>query len=564
MLASSLAEVISIGSVLPFLSVLTTPEVVFKSKYIQPLLVYLGIENSHDLIVTICLLFGSAIVISNLMKIATLWALTRISFGIGFDLSALVYKGALHQPYSFHISNNSNKLINHINGAGELIQREILPALNFINGLFLLLFIIPALLILNWVATLTIFGSIALIYIITIFLINKALTKNSHALARESVLSFKLLVEGLGSVRDVILDGNQEVYTNQHSISDLNFRKAAGNNLLISSMPHFGIEMFGLLVVIFAAYILSQDPRGIISAIPVLGAIALSAQKLMPVLQKMYGSYSEIKGNKKSFEDILNLLDSLYSLPIKIEYASPLNFSQHIKFDTLHYSYPNHENYALENINITFPKGGIFGITGESGAGKSTFLDLLMGLLEPTKGAIKIDNESLSLKTIRSWRKKIGHVPQSIFLIDASIAENIAIGIPLDKIDRIHLEKCIKAAQLDSMISALPDGLHTSIGEKGIKLSGGQRQRIGIARALYKKSEVLVLDEATSALDNLTESAVINSILEMCKSNNNDITIFMVAHRFQTLEICDKIFKLDKDSLTDLGTYEDFINSSKS
>ena len=559
MLLSSFAEVLSIGALLPFLGILTSPATVFQSKYLQPLIQLMGITTAHQLLIFLCLVFAGAIVFANLLRFITLWLGTRLSFAIGFDLSLTVYRGLLYQSYSFHVARNSSELVSLINSAGELINRVILPALNFISSSFMMVFILTALLVINWLASAIIFGGIGVLYIVMVYLTNQRLNKNGQKIAIESIVIAKTLTEGLGGIRDVLLDGTQEIYSNVHIDADRKLRRASGNNLIIATAPHYGIEAFGILIIIGVAYLLALEPKGLLSAIPVLGAIALGAQRLMPVLQKMYSTWSEMQGNRDSFRRVVQLLYQLKPpLPSRLQRSS-IPFKDRIELANIAFRYGPELPWVIKNINLTLHKGVCYGLIGKTGSGKSTLIDLVMCLLEPTKGTIAIDDKIISSENASSWQAHIAHVPQSIFMSDTSILENIALGIPLGLIDQQRVDLAVKRAGLANFVEDLPEGIHTIIGEHGVRMSGGQRQRIGIARALYKDADVIIFDEATSALDSQTEEEVMNSIYSLGGENDKKYTIILIAHRLSTLKKCHQIIEVGSGEITRIGTYQEII-----
>jgi ATP-binding cassette subfamily B protein len=305
------------------------------------------------------------------------------------------------------------------------------------------------------------------------------------------------------------------------------------------------MEAIGMTLIAIFAYTLTIKEEGVNSAIPLLGALALGAQRLMPALQQTYSAYSTIKGSEASFNDVLNLLDQPISKSDQEQSHNPIPFKNVIKLTNLSFQYSKDLPFVLKGINLQINKGDRIGFIGKTGCGKSTLLDIIMGLLPPTSGNIEIDGKSLKHNHLSEWRSHIAHVPQNIFLSDASIEENIAFGVPKTKIDHLKVEQVANLAQLEYLKFDLDKGYKTLVGERGMRLSGGQRQRIGIARALYKNADVIIFDEATSALDNKTERLIMESIENL----NKDITILIIAHRLSTLKNCDKIFELSNGSV---------------
>jgi len=318
-------------------------------------------------------------------------------------------------------------------------------------------------------------------------------------------------------------------------------RKASGSIHIISAGPRFFIESIGMTLIAVIAFVLLQNEDGLSAIIPVLGALALGAQRMLPMLQNIYSSLSLMRGAQSSFEDVLDLLEQPLPEYINDNELKPIKFEREITLEGVGFKYSKDSAMVLQNINLSIPKGSRIGFMGETGSGKSTLLDIIMGLLFPTSGEIRIDNQFLGKMNFRAWQKHIAHVPQSIFLSDGTIEENIAFGVPKESIDHDLVRKAAEQAQIAKTIQKMPNAYKSLIGERGVRLSGGQRQRIGIARALYKKADVLIFDEATSALDTNTENEVMNSI----KALSKDLTILIIAHRLSTLEECDEIIKID-------------------
>jgi ATP-binding cassette subfamily B protein len=360
----------------------------------------------------------------------------------------------------------------------------------------------------------------------------------------------------LGGIRDVLIDGNQAAYCKIYSNADLKLRRAQGSNFFISSSPRYSMEALGMLLIAGLAYSLSQQANGIENAIPILGALALGAQRLLPVMQQMYSSWASIQGGQASLQDALEFLDQLLPEYADIHAIHPLPFKHHISLKDLSFRYGSQAPYVIKKLNLTIAKGSRVGFIGTTGSGKSTLLDIVMGLLQPTEGTLEIDNQAITSGNQRNWQVHIAHVPQAIFLSDSSIEENIAFGVPKDKIDYQLVRQAAQQAQIADSIENWPKQYQTFVGERGIKLSGGQRQRIGIARALYKQADVIIFDEATSALDSDTEHAVMQAIENLSES----LTILIIAHRLSTLKNCTHVIELSNAGIKQVGSYKDILN----
>ena len=561
MLIASFAEILSIGAVLPFLGVLTTPERVFEHSLAQPLIQILGLTEPAQLLLPLTITFGLAAVVAGVMRLWLLWASTRLSYATGADLSISIYRRTLYQPYEIHVARNSSGVINGIwSKAKGVIGGVIMPVLTLISASVMLIVILIAMLSVEPLIALATFGGFGLIYVSIIRITRIKKIRNSKAMAHESTQVVKSLQEGLGGIRDVLIDGSQEAYCHIYRKADLPLRRAQGSIHIIANSPRFGIEALGMLLIAVLAYTLAQEADGIAKAIPILGALALGAQRLLPVMQQSYAAWTSIQGFQVSLQDTLDLLDQ--PLP---DYANqpavkPLPFQQQIKLNQLSFRYSPQTAWVLRNLDLNIAKGSRIGIIGATGSGKSTLLDIVMGLLRPSEGSIEIDGQLVTIENNRAWQAHIAHVPQDIFLADSTIEENIAFSIPKDQIDHERVRQAAQQAQIADSIDTWPKQYQTFVGERGVRLSGGQRQRIGIARALYKQADVIIFDEATSALDNETEQGVMQAI----EGLSTELTILIIAHRLSTLRNCTQIVELGSCGILRTGSYQNIVIPSSS
>ncbi len=538
---ASLVEVVSIGAVLPFLGVLTAPESLFQHSLAQPLIELLEINSAEQMLLPVTIIFIVATVVSGVTRLLLLYVMTKLSQAVGADLSISIYRRTLYQKYAVHVQRNSSVVINGvINKTGAVVGGVITPTMTLISSTMFITAIIFTLFSIDIaVASVASIGFGGL-YWIVIRLTRKRLQENSQCIAQKSTLMIKSLQEGLGGIRDVLVDGSQEFYCQLYRSADLSTRRAVANNAFIKSSPRFVMESLGMVLISGLAYSMSMRENGLDTLIPVLGALALGAQKLLPALQQAYSAYSSIKGSSVIFNDVLELLDQPLPHYAQKSPSKPISFNQDIRLKNIDFHYNDQVPYILKKIDLTIAKGARIGFIGKTGSGKSTLVDIIMGLLLPTKGEIYIDNQQITDKNRRSWQAHIAHVSQNIYLADASIEENIAFAVLPENIDHQRVREAAKQAQISELIEQWPDKYQTFVGERGIRLSGGQRQRIGIARALYKRTDVLIFDEATSALDNETEQAVMEAIDGLDK----ELTILIIAHRLNTLKGCDKIVEI--------------------
>lgn len=556
---SSFVEIISIGSALPFLGALTMPEKVFDAAIAQPFISAIGLGSPQQILLPLTILFCLSALLAGAVRLLLLWVITRLSFAAGSDLSIGIYRRTLYQPYSVHVSRNSSEVISGISvKANGVIYSTILPVLTLLSSGVMLISILSALLYLDPGIAILSFIGFGLIYGLIAWLTRAQKIKNGQHIAHESTQVIKSLQEGLGGIRDVLIDGSQEVYCQVYRNADLLLRQAQGNNQFLAQSPRYGMEALGLVLIASLAYVLTQESDGAAMIIPILGVLALGAQRLLPVMQQAYASWSTIQGSQASLQDTLDLLDQ--PLPDQIDdiFFKPLKFETQISLNQLSFRYSQATPWVIEGLDLKIAKGSRVGFIGVTGSGKSTLLDVIMGLLSPTKGHIKVDGERITLKNQRSWHSHIAHVPQAIFLSDGTIEENIAFGVPKHLIDHQRVMQSARQAQIAQSIEGWSNGYQTLVGERGIRLSGGQRQRIGIARALYKQADVIILDEATSALDNETEEAVMDAIDNL----SADLTILIIAHRITTLRNCSQIVKLNHGRIESICSYSDLLNIS--
>ena len=558
MFIASLAEVISIGLVLPFLGVLTSPEQIYQHSLMQYPVQLLNVTKPEQLILPLTIIFISVAIFAGVIRLTLLYVTTRLSFAIGADISIDVYRRTLHQEYSVHLLRNSSEVINGIvTKTHVVVKAGITPVLMLVSAIIMLVGIVSTLLVINVQISFFAVVGFGVLYGVVIKFTRKKLKQNSKVVAYQSNAIVKSLQEGLGGIRDVLIDGSQEFYCTLYRKADLPMRRAAGDNMFISGSPKFVMESIGMSLIVILAYLLTQKQGGITAAIPILGALALGAQRLIPALQQAYSSYSAIQGSRSSNQDVLDLLNQPLPILTTQNQSIEIPFKKEIVLNNISFRYSKNTPWVLKNINLKITKGMHVGFIGTTGSGKSTLLDIIMGLIPPTKGEIVVDNKVITVINRQAWRRHIAHVPQSIYLSDNSIEENVAFGIPKDEINKKRVEKSIKQAKIDELIGESKDGYQAIVGEQGVRLSGGQRQRVGIARALYKQTDVLVFDEATSALDNNTELAVMKEVSEM----KRDLTVLIIAHRLSTLKNCDRIIRLNNNGSLDIGTYDEMINS---
>jgi len=546
MLLSSFAEVLSIGAVIPFLGVLANPELIFQHDRAQFFVNYFGLTEANQLLFPFTVIFITAVLLAGLTRIILLWGQTRLAHAIGTDFSYQIYKNTLYQSYSDHISQNSSDVVATIaTKVDQVVSEAILSVINILSSLVMLSMILTLLIVIHPVMAITAMIGFVLIYSALIKTTKNKLHSNSNKISKNTSRLVKFLNEGLGGIRDILIDSSQESHLRAFRSVDVSRRRALANNQIIGQSPRYAVEALGMVLIACLAFSLSENETRLIGALPMIGALAVGAQRMLPMAQLIYGSLSSIRGGEGTLRDSLVLLEK--SLPDNSNLLADetVLFHKLIQLNELSFRYQKNAPLVLSKINLKIPKGSMIGFIGTTGSGKSTLLDITMGLLQPSEGELKIDGVEINAKNCSGWQSHIAHIPQTIYLSDSTIAENIAFGLPKEQIDYKRVISVAKKAQIDDTIQSWEGKYNSIVGERGVRLSGGQRQRIGIARALYKNASVLIFDEATSALDNKTEKAVMTAINAISK----DVTILLVAHRLSTLTNCDFIIELENGKI---------------
>ena len=545
LVANSLAEMVSLGAVVPFLAVLADPQRVWSMGKSQWLAGVFGWQSAGDLVLPLCLGFAAAALLSGAVRLLALWASVRLANAIGSDLSITIYRRTLYQPYAVHLVRNSSDMINSVANQVGAVVSMLNSLLQLATAGLVSTGLVAVLLWLNPGITLAVAAVVGGGYGLAMGLSRKRLQRIGPAIVADQANVIRSLQEALGAIRDVILNGNQGIYCRVYEKADRRLRLHQGQGQVLALAPRYGMEAVGLVAIAMAAMVLVAGRTGFLGALPLLGALALGAQRLLPTLQLIYGSWSGLSQNHPALAVVLGYLEQRIDPADLSPAPPPLQFKREIRLEAVSFRYGPELPWVLRDGQLVIRRGERLGIVGETGSGKSTLVDLLMGLLEPTAGRILVDGLPVLGEDLRSWRGAIAHVPQAIFLTDSSIAENIAFGLEPSAIDRLRLEQAAQQAQIAGFIDSLERGYDTPVGERGVRLSGGQRQRIGIARALYKQAPVLVFDEATSALDHATETEVMAAIDALSK----DLTIVMIAHRLSTLEKCDRLMRVNQGCL---------------
>lgn len=549
---TSIVEMLSVASVVPFIKAATSTSenFVLEKSFI---LKFVSINNKKEAVFITGIIFSFFILFNSLLRCLLIFITSKLSNIITAELSIKIYRASLFDSYSNHINKHTSNVISAVTQKVYQTYFTISSIITFVSSAFILIGLISVLIWINpkVMSFFIIFFSI--LYLAIVLLGKKTIKNNSQIINEEQNKIIFNLQNGLGSFRDIILDKTQEYFIKIFAKASLNKARREAVNNIIQSSPRYILEGMGVILaaflIIFWNYFMHSSNE-IIEAFPTLAAIAIGTQKILPLINNLYLNFSIFKGNVYQVDDVLNVLNK-HAEKDKIKILvkeREINFKNFISFNNVDFSYEDKNEYILENINLEIKKGSKVGIIGKSGEGKSTFLDLLMGFLEPKRGLISVDGIKLSAETLSSWQSKISHVPQKLFLSDSSILENIAFGRSIKDIDLNKVEIVSKKAQLGKFINSLKEGYHEQIGERGIKLSGGQIQRVGLARSLYKNSEIIIFDEATNSLDTETERLIMEELYSLEKN----LTIIIVAHRLNTLSKCDVIFEVKNKKIIKL------------
>lgn len=553
-------EIIGVASIIPFMTLVGDMSQLDQNILIFKAYEFSGLSSKIQFVFLLGFGVLFMLFLSTIISMTTTWSLSMFASKVGSEISSRLYTYYLKQSWLFHSSGSSARLTKKIvSESGRVTAGIIMPLMQMNAKIVLTFFMGFSIFIYDPKIALIGLTVFIIAYYILFKLVRSRLQRNGITISEANEKRFRLMNEGFGGVKDLLLLGRDRDFINRFNLTGLSLAYSQGTNAALTQLPRYLMELvaFGTMIALILYLIISHEGNlGMI--LPVISVYALVGFKLLPAFQQIYASIARIKGNIAAFESIQqDLIDSKQPkdfFPI-INENKHLNPKKQILLKNITFTYPKKIEPTLHNINMIIPANSTIGVVGPSGSGKSTLIDILLGLIEPDKGELLIDNTAISKHTLRSWQNTIGYVPQSIFLSESSITENVAFGIPQDQINIGQVKKSLKLAHLSEFTNSLDEGLNTKVGERGVQLSGGQRQRIGIARALYHEAEVLIFDEATSSLDGLTEKMIMEAIQEF----GGKKTIIMIAHRLKTVQNCKQIFFIEKGQVVDQGTYDELL-----
>tara|TARA_B100001248_G_scaffold89409_1_gene65950 strand:+ start:154 stop:1851 length:1698 start_codon:yes stop_codon:yes gene_type:complete len=547
------AELVSIGSLFPFLVAISSPDKILNSDFFLPIIKYFNISSEIVLIRFSSIVFMLAIFISGILKFLQIFYLSKISASLTSDISTNVFSKVMFEPYSSHLMTNSNEYIARIlEKSNAVVYHGIRPILQISQGLIIFIFFSIFLVIVNPFSILLTILILILLYLIIVIIFNN-LTKNYSKqlnILRPQVL--KNISESVGGIKETIIRNDQKLYINIYRALITKFRTIQEQINILAETPRVVVETLGIMLLMSIILLIGVSQSGFLELIPFIGSLAFAIQRLLPTLNICYSQYILYKSDQHSVGEVLSYLSIKGDQSIKNENYDQVKgniiFRDSISLENILFRFNENEPYIFKDLNLRIFKGDVIGIIGETGSGKTTLINFIMGLLLPNLGIIKIDGKKLENLNLSSWQKKISHVPQSIFISDSTLAENIAFGIPKGEIDLAKVKTVCEIVCLSDVVENWKDKYHTIVGENGMRTSGGQKQRIGIARALYRGCEVLILDEATSALDQKTEDL----ILENINKSLNKITLIMIAHRLKSLKKCSRIIEVNNQHISEI------------
>tara|TARA_X000001036_G_scaffold432321_1_gene468040 strand:+ start:351 stop:2165 length:1815 start_codon:yes stop_codon:yes gene_type:complete len=557
----ALVETFGVVLIIPFIEIASNPEIINSNYQLNLINDFFQFSNTNNFILFLGISYFFYLIFSQAFKAVIMYFQLRYTFSLEASISKRLLESYLRQTYSWFLDKHSGDMGKGIlSEVAETIHYSLNPLLAMISQLFLTIQLIVLIVLVNPIVAL-----ITLLFLLVLNLVIFNKVKNWIKLiginkVKHNQRRYKTVVEAFGAIKEIKLSGIEKSYSNKFSSAASDFSTANSNVQIVSILPKYLLEAlsFGFLI-LFILYNLNLG-NNLTEVLPILSMFAFAALRLIPAFQQIFSSLNKINFSTKGLDDILYRLNENKNLEISKKTNDSLQIKNKIEINDLNFIYPNSNRMALNKINLSILAGKKIGVVGSTGSGKTTLIDILLGLLKPTNGKISLDGNEISKLGLREWQNSIGYVPQNIFLSDKTIAENIAFGLSLEELDIERVKKVCEIASLNNFITEeLDQSYFTEVGERGVRLSGGQRQRIGIARALYHNPSLLVLDEATSALDNLTEKIIIESIA----NHSKNITTIVIAHRLNTIKNCDCIYYLEKGEVKSHGTYEELILKSK-
>lgn len=570
MLIMGLLETIGVGSILPFVSVVTNEEVVKTNTYLAAVYDYLGFTSTDSFLVFLGASVLILVVGSLAFKALTHWAIARYTQMRSYTLSSRLLRGYLDRPYGFFLNRHSADLGKTVlSEVQQVINRSLMPGLKLVSNVIVAVFLLTLVVLVDPFVALIVVSVLGGAYAVIYLVLRRYIGRIGAKRVKANRARFQVAQEALGAIKEVKVLGLEDGYINAFRRPANRFARVQASNQVIGELPQFALQALMLSTMMVLLLGLLSIRQGALDAVlPVITLYAFAGSRLLPALQQIYKAMTALRFGKPALDVLHDDLvetqqkgGTLASNERAVYPSAVIHVNEYIQLDGIQFTYPGAVEPALNDLDVTITARTTVGLVGGTGAGKTTAVDLILGLLEPQQGRLVVDGRAIDGSNIRAWQRNIGYVPQSIFLSDDSVAANIAFGVANEKIDHDAMERAARTAELhEFVVNEMPDGYATMVGERGVRLSGGQRQRIGIARALYHDPDVLVLDEATSALDNLTEKAVMDAVHNL----GHRKTILIIAHRLSTVRECDEIIMLAHGQLVARGQFDDLMEKNES
>ena len=560
-LLTAVFETASVASILPFMAIVMDPGVIANYPKVKQFLISTGIVTQQAEIITAGVLTITVLALGNSVSAFNLWVQTRFTAAARRELASDLFDGYMQLPYAFHVQRDAASLMRVIGGDVESALNGFLASLLSVISKTFTGLILTALIVA--VDPYVALGAVAVLgggYFIVYRLIRVRQSQLGAKMVEASTALGRASIEGLAGVKELRVLGRESTSAQMHREALTTVTNTAASNALATALPRYVIEVFAYAGIVAVTLVLVIKGEAT-AAMPSLALYALAGNRLAPTFQQLFSAAVTIKYHTRAVESLEADLAAVRSQPLLHEDAldTPMAFTKEIRLSNLSFSYPSANRPALSDINLSIEQNQSIGLVGRTGSGKTTLADILLGLYPPSSGEIAVDGVPMTLENERSWRKRVGYVPQHVFLTNASVAQNIALGIPEEQIDHVAVVRAAEMAQAQEFIVQLPEQYNTVVGERGVKLSGGQRQRLGIARALYHNPDVLVFDEATSALDGMTEDAVMQAVQRL----SSDRTMILIAHRLRTVQACDRIVMLEAGRVVADGDYDTLMSDSE-
>lgn len=564
-LLMGIMDMIGVASIAPFVAVLGNPEVIESNSALNKVYVIanqFGVNSSEEFLFILGIFVFLSLLVSLGFKSIVTYAQVRFTLMREHSIGKRLVEGYIHQPYSWFLNRNSSDLGKSVLSEVNLvIAGGITPMMNLISQGTISIALLILLVLIDYKLAIIVGITLAGVYFVIFHITKKILKRSGKERYYANQKRFNAVSEAFGAIKELKINGLEQVYVDRFSEPSFVYAKHQAIASVIGQLPRFALEAIvfgGMLLVVL--YLMSKG-GGLADVLPVISLYAFAGYRLIPSLQAVFNAITRLRHSSHSIDSLYKDLMSLRITNQGQSHESPIIIRQSITLEKINYCYPDSSKKVLNDLSMVIPVRNKIGIVGATGSGKTTTVDIILGLLEPHKGVLKIDNKILTNKNLSNWQCTIGYVPQQIYLADDTILANIALGVEPKKIDLAAVERATRIANLhEFVINELPDQYKTMVGERGVRLSGGQRQRIGIARALYHKPQLLIMDEGTSALDNLTERAVMEAIHNL----GDEITIILIAHRLSTVKACDKIYVINNGKIDESGTFDELLRNNKS